>query len=74
MLTPLLTFGQVLDAPGGREVLERHLPDAVAVPSADLRPVMLQLFLRVTPGLRDDPKAREHFWADVDEVMCSVLL
>ena len=69
MLTPLLTFGDVLDAPGGHAVLERHLPDAVAAPGADLRPVMLQLFLPVTPGLRDDPEARQRFWADVDEVM-----
>ena len=73
MLTPLLTFGDVLDAPGGHAVLERHLPDAVAAPGADLRPVMLQLFLPVTPGLRDDPEARQRFWADVDEVMRPVL-
>jgi Domain of unknown function (DUF5060)/Domain of unknown function (DUF5605)/Protein of unknown function (DUF4038) len=73
MLTPLLTFGQVLDAPGGRTVLEQHLPDAVAAPVADLRPIMLSLFLRVTPGLRDDPMARMRFWAEVDEVMGPVV-
>jgi hypothetical protein len=56
MLTPLLTFGQVLDAPGGRTVLERHLPGAMAAPVAKLRPIMLSLFLRVTPSLRDDPR------------------
>lgn len=27
MLTPLITLGQVLDAPGGRAVLEGHPPD-----------------------------------------------
>jgi Domain of unknown function (DUF5060) len=73
MLTPLLTFGQVLDAPGGRTVLERHLPGAMAAPVAKLRPIMLSLFLRVTPSLRDDPKAQERFWTEVDEVMGPVL-
>jgi hypothetical protein len=29
MLTPLITLGQVLDAPGGRAVFEGHLPDAL---------------------------------------------
>ena len=75
MLTPLITFGQVLDAPGGRAVLERHLPDAVDAPAArgSPSPVCVGAFLRVTPGLRDDPRAREQFWAEVDEVMAPVL-
>ncbi len=74
MLTPLITFGQVLDAPGGRAVLERHLPGAADAPAtADLRSSSVGAFLRVTPGLRDDPAARERFWAEVDEVMAPVL-
>ena len=74
MLTPLITFGQVLDAPGGRAVLERHLPGVADAPAtADLRPLLVGAFLRVTPGLRDDPAARERFWAEVDEVMAPVL-
>ena len=74
MLTPLITFGQVLDAPGGRAVLERHLPGVADAPAtADLRHLLVGAFLRVTPGLRDDPAARERFWAEVDEVMAPVL-
>ena len=49
-------------------------PDAVAATRARISDrSFFSLFLRVTPGLRDDPKAREQFWADVDEVMRPVL-
>jgi hypothetical protein len=74
LLTPLINFGQVLDAPGGRAVLERHLPGVVDSPATpDLRHLSVGAFLRVTPGLRDDPVARERFWAEVDEVIAPVL-
>jgi hypothetical protein len=75
MLTPLITLGQVLDAPGGRVLLERHLPAAlVTAHTADLRDLLIGAFLRVTPGLREDAAARDAFWAEVDEVMAPVLL
>jgi hypothetical protein len=74
VLTPLIRFGQVLDAPGGRAVLERHLPAAMAADGAELRDMLVGSFLWVTPGLRNDPAARAAFWAEVDEVMAPVLL
>lgn len=74
MLTPLITLGQVLDAPGGQAVLERHLPDTIAALGDDLRPLLVGAFLRVTPGLRDDTAARERFWSEIDTVMAPVLL
>jgi hypothetical protein len=74
MITPVITFGEVLTAPGGRAVLERHLPDAVAaLGRTDLRPFLVGAFLRVTPALRDDAAARERFWAEIDRVMEPVL-
>jgi hypothetical protein len=72
LLTPLISFGQVLDAPGGRAILERHFPAEVAA-RTDLRSLPLGAFARVTPGLRDDPAAREAFWAEVDAVMAPVV-
>ncbi|MET1006920.1 MAG: hypothetical protein ABWX96_15340, partial [Propionibacteriaceae bacterium] len=74
MLTPLISLGQVLDAPGGRAALERHLPGVVDSPATpNFRHLLLGAFLRVTPGLRDDPAAQERFWAEVDEAMAPVL-
>jgi hypothetical protein len=75
MLTPLITLGQVLDAPGGRAFLERHLPPEVtARKTPDLQEVLVGAVLRVTPGLRDDPVNREAFWAELDVVIAPVLL
>ena len=55
-------------------MLERHLPGVADTPAAaDLRHQLVGAFLRVTPGLRDDPAAQESFWAEVDEVMAPVL-
>ena len=55
-------------------MLERHLPGVTDAPAtADLDQLLVGAFLRVTPGLRDDPAARERFWAEVDEVMAPVL-
>ena len=55
-------------------MLERHLPGVADAPAAaDLRHLLVGAFLRVTPGLRDDPVAQESFWAEVDEVMAPVL-
>ena len=71
MLTHLITVGQVLDAPGGRAVLERYLP--ATVDRADVREILVVLFLRVTPGLRDDKAAREAFWAEIDELMAPII-
>ncbi|XVV10127.1 DUF5605 domain-containing protein [Actinoplanes sp. CA-131856] len=72
MLTHLITVGQVLDAPGGRPVLERYLPQTVDRP--ELRELLVVLFLRATPGLRDDEAAREAFWAEIDALMSPILL
>ena len=75
MLTHLISLGQILDAPGGRSVLKRRLPTALAASDkADLRQFLVGSFLRVTPGLRDDAEARAAFWAEIDEVMRPVLL
>lgn len=74
MLTPLITLGQLLDAPGGRAVLERHLPAVAALDRAEPRILLVGAFLRVAPGLRDDAAARELFWAEVDKVMAPILL
>ena len=75
MLTPLITLGQVLDAPGGRALLERHLPaELTASTTTDLREFLVASVLRVTPGLRDDPVNRDAFWAELDAVMAPVLL
>ncbi|MEV4579966.1 DUF5605 domain-containing protein [Nonomuraea jabiensis] len=73
MLTPLVTLGQVLDAPGGRALLERHLPEAV-LDQPGLRVLLIGAFLRVAPGLRDDEAARELFWNEIDKVMAPILL
>jgi len=73
-LIPMMTLGQVLDAPGGRAVLERYLLPEVTDPvTPDLRELLLGSFLRVTPGLRDDAARRDRFWAEVDAVMEPVL-
>jgi hypothetical protein len=74
MLTPLITLGDLLDAPGGRAVLERHIPDAADPSDPQLRSLLIGAFMRITPGLREDVSARETFWADVDAVMAPVLL
>ncbi len=63
MLTPLIDFGQVLDAPGGRAVLERHLPATLTVdptpfgrcssaPSCGSPPVCVTMPM---PGRRSGP-------------------
>jgi hypothetical protein len=72
VLTHFITVGQVLDAPGGRAVLERFLPQAVD--RADVRELLVLFFLRVTPGLRDDEQARAEFWAEIDALMEPVIL
>ena len=72
MLTHFITVGQVLDAPGGRAVLERFLPQAVD--RADVRELLILFFLRVTPGLRDDEQARAAFWAEIDALMSPIIL
>ena len=74
MLTPLIDFGQVLDAPGGRAVLERYLPATLTVDPAPLRSLLIGAFMRVTAGLRDDVEARAAFWADIDAVLAPILL
>lgn len=74
MLTPLITLGQVLDAPGGPAVIDRHLPAIAGSDTAELRELLVGAFARVTPGLRDDQAARDAFWADIDEVMAPILL
>ena len=76
MLSPLVTLNQVFDAPGGRDVVARHLGAVVAAAPTDAgyRHLQIGAFMRITPGLRDDAAARESFWADVDRVIAPVLL
>ncbi len=75
MITPLLTLGQLLDAPGGRAIIERYLAiDISGDVLPELRELLLVAFLRVTPGLRDDPAHRDRFWSEVETVMAPILL
>ena len=51
MITPLVTLSQVLEAPGGRALLERHLPAELTTRVAtDLRDFLVGSVLQVTPG------------------------
>ncbi|BBH63322.1 hypothetical protein ACTI_00070 [Actinoplanes sp. OR16] len=72
MITHFITVGQVLDAPGGRAVLEKYLP--ATVDRDDVRDILVLFFLRVTPGLRDDEAARTTFWEQIDAVMAPIIL
>jgi hypothetical protein len=74
VLTPVMNLGQLLDAPGGRSVLERHAPSTLGVLDAPgFRDQLIGALMRVTPTLRDDQAARDQFWADVDAVLEPVL-
>jgi hypothetical protein len=66
VLTPLITLGQLLDAPGGRTIVEQYLMLDVSLDvRPELRELLLNAFIRVTPGLRDEPAHRDRFWSEV---------
>jgi hypothetical protein len=62
-------FGDALDAPAARAVLERFLPGVAASPMAQqFRSGRLAQLVAVTPTLRDDAEEQELFWAALAEV------
>lgn len=62
------TFGDTLDSPLGRAVIERHLPGIAASPMAQqYRGVRLGQLVALVPEL-EDPLARERLWAALAEV------
>ncbi len=68
MLPLTITFGEVLDVPAGRAVLQKYLPDFVAA-NADLRSTLVGAFTRVVPALRDDPDRYARFRAELEAAM-----
>ena len=57
------TFGDTLDSPAGRAVLETHLPGIAASPmAAQYRGVRLGQLVALVPAL-EDPAAQELLWA-----------
>lgn len=62
------TFGETLDSPAGRAVLEKHLPGIAASPMAQqYREVRLGQLVALVPEL-EDPAARDALWAALAEV------
>lgn len=62
------TFGETLDSPDGRSVLEKHLPGIAASPMAQqFRDARLGQLVALVPEL-EDPAAREALWAALAEV------
>ena len=62
-------FGDALDAPAARAVLERFLPGVAASPMAQqFRSGRLAQLVAVTPTLRNDPEQQEQFWAALAEL------
>ncbi|WP_235201458.1 DUF5060 domain-containing protein [Microbacterium sp. CH12i] len=62
------TFGDTLDSPAGRAVLERHLPGIAASPMAvQYRGVRLGQLVALVPEL-ESVDARERLWAALSEV------
>ncbi|TIC85474.1 DUF5605 domain-containing protein [Nocardioides sp. GY 10127] len=58
------TFGEALDSPAARAVLETYLPGVAASPmAAQFREARLGQVAAITPALRDDPEATERLWA-----------
>jgi hypothetical protein len=75
MLTPLITLGQLLDAPGGRRFFEEQVPHAAAaLDRPELRELLVSSFIRVTPTLRDDQHAQDRFWDAIDSIMAPILV
>jgi hypothetical protein len=67
MLTPLITLGQVPDAPGGRAFLELHFSADIVTPAMrEMRELLAGAFMRVTPALRNDSASRDAFWAELE--------
>ncbi|NYD67586.1 DUF5605 domain-containing protein [Agromyces atrinae] len=63
------TFGETLDSPAGRAVLETYLPGVAASPMAvQFRTARLGQLSAIVPTLRDDPETAERFWAALAEV------
>ncbi|WP_159499884.1 DUF5605 domain-containing protein [Microbacterium sp. 18062] len=61
-------FGDVLDSPAGRRVLERHLPGVAASPmAAQFRGIRLGQLVALVPEL-EDPAARDRLWTALAEV------
>jgi Domain of unknown function (DUF5605)/Domain of unknown function (DUF5060) len=62
------TFGEALDNPGARAVLERLMPGIAASPMAtQFRDGRLGSLIAIVPSL-EDPAAREQLWAELAEV------
>ncbi|RKS92950.1 uncharacterized protein DUF4038 [Microbacterium sp. AG790] len=62
------TFGETLDSPAGRAVLERHLPGIAASPMAQqFRTARLGQLVALVPEL-EEPAARDALWAALAEV------
>ncbi|WP_061782560.1 DUF5605 domain-containing protein [Microbacterium hominis] len=62
------TFGETLDSPAGRAVLEKHLPGIAASPMAQqFRDARLGQLVALVPEL-EDPSARDALWAALAEV------
>lgn len=63
------TFGETLESPAARAVLDAFLPGIAASPMAtQFREVRLGQLAIMVPALRDDAAARERFWAALAEV------
>ena len=57
------TFGDTLDSPAGRAVLETHMPGIAASPmAAQFRNARLGQLVALVPAL-EDPDAQERLWA-----------
>ncbi len=62
------TFGEALDHPGARAVLERLMPGFAASPmAAQFRGGRLGSLIALVPSL-EDPEARRQLWAELAEV------
>lgn len=62
------TFGETLDSPAGRAVLEKHLPGIAASPMAQqFRTARLGQLVALVPEL-EEPAARDALWAALAEV------
>ncbi|MFF2486438.1 DUF5605 domain-containing protein [Microbacterium sp. NPDC058062] len=62
------TFGDTLDSPAGRAVLETHLPGIAASPmAAQYRGVRLGQLVALVPAL-EDPAAQELLWAALADI------
>lgn len=62
------TFGETLDSPAGRAVLEKHLPGIAASPMAQqFRSARLGQLVALVPEL-EEPAARDALWAALAQV------